>query len=130
MSTIECGICLLQYNEEERTPRMLAKTVQSISNQFDMMKKEAIHKLTQFANERKEEQTALKTRLEDECSELKKVQDVIEKKLKMKNDLQNRDEITCLKKSYRSRCSSQDAPIRFLNYEFLVPKTELQIKTT
>ncbi|EGT54676.1 hypothetical protein CAEBREN_29432, partial [Caenorhabditis brenneri] len=72
-----------------------------------MMKEKAIQELTQFANERKKEQTALKTRLEYECSVLKKAQNLIEKKLEMKNYLQTKDEVTYLENSHKLRSSSQ-----------------------
>ncbi|EGT51864.1 hypothetical protein CAEBREN_17208 [Caenorhabditis brenneri] len=112
----------------EVTDRCFKEAVQSISNQFDTKKNEAICKLTQFANEKREEQTALKIRLENEHSASMKLNDQIEKKLKKKNDLHDTDEITCLENSYKLRYSSQDKPDGFLDFEFIVPEMELQIK--
>ncbi|CAL2031751.1 unnamed protein product [Caenorhabditis brenneri] len=119
----------LDPEEWEVTGCLFTEAAQSISNQFDMMKEKAIQELTQFANERKKEQTALKTRLEYECSVLKKAQNLIEKKLKTKNYLQTRDEVTCLENSHKLRSSSQDKLDGFLNFEFIVPPTELRIES-
>ncbi|CAL2031745.1 unnamed protein product [Caenorhabditis brenneri] len=112
----------------EVTDDYFKNAVQSISDQFDVRKIEAIRKLTEFANVKKNEQTALKTRLEKEYSESMNLKELIGKKLKKKTDLENTEEITCLEKSHKSRISSQDEPDGFLDFEFIVPEMELQIE--
>ncbi|EGT54675.1 hypothetical protein CAEBREN_12526 [Caenorhabditis brenneri] len=84
------------------------------------MKMEAIGKLIQFVNEKKQKQTALKTRLEKEYSESMKLKNLIEKSLKMKNYLQNTDEINYLKNIHMSKIQSQDELVGFLNYDFII----------
>ncbi|CAL2031739.1 unnamed protein product [Caenorhabditis brenneri] len=74
---------------------------QKISDEFDMRKKEALRKLTVFVNDAKKKQTELKKRLENEYCKSEEFRKQIERKLKMKNDLQNTDEIMSLENSRR-----------------------------
>ncbi|CAL2031744.1 unnamed protein product [Caenorhabditis brenneri] len=99
-----------------------------ISDKFDMKKDEALRQLAEFVNDKKKKQTALKIKLEKEYSESMKRKDLIEKKLKMKDDLQNTDDITSLKSNDWSRLFSQDEPDSLLDYDFIVPNMNLQIQ--
>ncbi|CAL2031746.1 unnamed protein product [Caenorhabditis brenneri] len=117
-----------QFKLCEVTDDYFKKAVQSISDQFDIRKRRAIRDLTKFANEKKEERTALKIRLENEYSETMNLKELIGKKLKKKNDLENTEEITSLENSLKSRISYQDVPDGFLGFAFIVPEMELQIK--
>ncbi|CAL2031749.1 unnamed protein product [Caenorhabditis brenneri] len=105
----------------------------SLSDQFDMKKREAICALTQFANEKKQEQTVLKRQLDKKWSEINGIKELIAEKLKMKNDLQNTDQIIDLKKRVDliNKSDSWDLPsgdcLNLNNYKFILIDMELQI---
>ncbi|CAL2031747.1 unnamed protein product [Caenorhabditis brenneri] len=119
----------LSLGSYEVTGEAFKNVAKSISDQFDLKKKEALRELTQFANEKKKDQTVLKRKIDEKCREVEKVNELIEKKLKMKNDLQNTDEITNWKKRVGSGEPPSSSDFHNLNeHEFIVSDMKLQIK--
>ncbi|CAL2031740.1 unnamed protein product [Caenorhabditis brenneri] len=111
----------------EVTGEAFQNAVESISDHFDMKKKEAICKLTKFAKKMKEEQTALRSKTEEQCRELKELEKLIEK-LKKTKDLHIKDKIDDWFEKIKPLAESQYDPHSLNDHKFIVSDMKLHIK--
>ncbi|CAL2031741.1 unnamed protein product [Caenorhabditis brenneri] len=113
------------------TGKEFKNAVKVISDQFDMKKREAISELTQFANEKKEEEMEHQRVIEKKFRKMKELDELIET-LKITNDLQSKDKIDDWMRSFKQNTvpkTDSKCDCRFLkDYEFIVPDIKLQIK--
>ncbi|EGT51826.1 hypothetical protein CAEBREN_02043 [Caenorhabditis brenneri] len=105
--------------------------VKVISDQFDSKKREAICELTQFANEKKEEEMEHQRVIEKKIRKMKELDELIET-LKITNDLQSKDKIDDWMRSFKQntlpKTDSKSEPRCLEHHEFIVSDIKLQIK--